>query len=222
MFSQVEYIWIDGAQPTPQLRSKTRIFQFADKKVGLLDIPEWSFDGSSTSQASGHNSDLLLQPVNMVNDPLRGEGNYLVMCEVLNIDGTPHASNSRALLREVLEAGAANDEPWFGFEQEYTLFQNNRPLGWPESGYPAPQGPFYCGVGSQQVFGRELVEAHKDACLEAGIMIYGINAEVMPGQWEFQIGYRNVAGESADALNVADHVWLARWLLHRMSEVLRH
>ncbi|MBY0402771.1 MAG: glutamine synthetase, partial [Cyanobacteria bacterium] len=96
--------------------------------------------------------------------------------------------------------------------------RDNRPLGWPSGGYPPPQGPFYCGVGTNQVFGRELVEAHTQACLDAGVMIYGTNAEVMPSQWEFQIGYRGIASESADPLNVSDHVWFARWLLFRLGE----
>jgi glutamine synthetase len=140
------------------------------------------------------------------------------MCEVLNADGTPHPTNTRAELRSVLERGAAREEPWVGFEQEYTLFRAGAPLGFPRDGYPAPQGPFYCGVGPDRVFGRELVEAHTRACLDAGLMIYGTNAEVMPGQWEFQIGYRGLDGESPDPLTVADHVWLARWLLLVIGE----
>lgn len=49
-------------------------------------------------------------------------------------------------------------------------------------------------------------------------MLYGINAEVMPGQWEFQIGYRGITGETADPVTVSDHLWLARWLLYRLGE----
>lgn len=219
MLNQAEYIWIDGATPTQELRSKARIFAAKNpKQVTLADFPLWSFDGSSTYQASGHYSDLELRPVSFVADPIRGEGNFLVMCEVFNPDGTPHVSNTRAKLREVLDKGAVNADSWFGFEQEYTLFQDGRPLGWPEGGYPQAQGPFYCGVGTRKVFGRELVEYHTKKCIEAGIMIYGINAEVMPAQWEFQIGYRGVDGESADPLNVADHMWIARWLLYRLAE----
>lgn len=215
--TQAEYIWIDGSVPTRQLRSKTRVGNFGSKP-GIEDFPEWSFDGSSTNQATGHDSDCLLQPVNFVKDPIRGEGNYLVMCEVLNPDGSIHESNSRAQLRKVLEAGAQKQDPWIGFEQEYTLFRHRNPLGWPEDGFPGPQGPYYCGVGAREVFGRELAEAHTQACLDAGILIYGINAEVMPGQWEFQIGYRGEEGEDAGALNVSDHTWLARWLLSRLGE----
>lgn len=219
MLSSAEYIWLDGAQPTQELRSKTRVISFSPGKiVNLSSFPEWGFDGSSTYQATGKKSDLVLQPVNFVTDPLRGNGNYLVMCEVFSADGTPHITNARAALREELERGAAKSEPWFGFEQEYTLMRDGIPLGWPTSGYPAAQGPFYCGVGNTKVCGRELVEAHARACMDAGIMIYGTNAEVMLGQWEYQIGYRGIETESADPLNVADHLWLARWLMLRLGE----
>ena len=220
MIGMAEYIWMDGAKPTQKLRSKARFVKAENPdNVQLSDFPEWSYDGSSTYQASGDDSDLFLRPVSFVRDPIRGSaGSFLVMCEVMNPDGTPHSSNTRAKLREVLDGGADKHEPWFGFEQEYTLFRGRTPLGWPENGYPAPQGPFYCGVGSDEVFGRELVEAHANACMEAGLMIYGINAEVMPGQWEYQIGYRGFADESADPLTICDHSWIARWLLYRLGE----
>jgi len=220
MLGSAEYIWLDGTKPTSQLRSKMRIVNIPEGKVSLARFPEWGFDGSSTYQASGHDSDLILEPVNFVTDPIRGHGNYLVMCEVLNADGSPHGTNTRAWLREEMKAGAALKEPWIGFEQEYTLYQGERPLGWPSTGYPAPQGPYYCAVGSNRIFGRELSELHAAACLEAGLAIYGINAEVMPGQWEFQIGYRGLSGESADPLNMSDHLWISRWLLHRLGEDL--
>lgn len=217
MLSQATYIWIDGAQPTHTLRSKVRIIEHPTSSICIQDFPEWGFDGSSTYQAKGHDSDLVLHPVCFVEDPLLAGTNYLVLCEVLNADNTPHATNTRAILREVMKH-AKDAEPWVGFEQEYTLFNGQTPLGWPERGYPAPQGPFYCGVGANEVFGRPLIEAHTQACLDAGIMIYGTNAEVMPGQWEFQIGYRGVAGESPDPITVSDHLWLARWLIYRIGE----
>ena len=219
IFGQAEYIWLDGATPTQRLRSKTRVVALpAEDSVSAGTFPQWSFDGSSTYQAVGDNSDLLLQPVNFVADPLRGDGNYLVMCEVLNPDETPHDTNGRAILRKVMDAGAAAEEPWFGFEQEYALIKGEKPLGFPEDGFPAAQGPYYCSVGADVAFGRGVVETHTRACLDAGLMIYGINAEVLPGQWEFQIGYRGIESESADPLNVADHLWIARWLLYRIAE----
>jgi glutamine synthetase len=204
-----EYIWIDGQKPTAKLRSKTKIVDSEINK--LTDLAEWSFDGSSTMQAEGKKSDLLLRPVRVIPNPLRPDRkDVLVLCEVMNPDGTPHWSNTRAALRTIAEKTAAKD-PWFGLEQEYTLFEGNRPLGWPDKGFPAPQGGYYCGVGSDEVFGRRLVEAHAEACVRAGLAICGTNAEVMPAQWEFQIG-------AVGPLEVSDQLWLARWLLYRLGE----
>jgi glutamine synthetase len=218
MLTQATYIWIDGAKPTPKLRSKTRIIENKEGQVNLEDFPDWGFDGSSTYQAEGKNSDLILKPVFFSPDPVLGEPNFLVLCEVFNEDNTPHPSNSRAKLRETFKQLDKNCDPWIGFEQEYTLFRGNNPLGWPENGYPAPQGPFYCGIGADEAFGRELVEDHTQACIDAGLMLFGTNAEVMPGQWEFQMGYRGIESESADPLTVSDHLWLARWILYRLGE----
>lgn len=217
ILTQATYIWIDGAEPTQTLRGKMRVLQHAKNEMTLADFPEWGFDGSSTNQAFGHESDLILRPVLFTNDPVLGGCNYLVLCEVLNPDSTPHVSNKRAVLRKIMES-AKSQEPWIGFEQEYTLFRGTQPLGWPDRGYPAPQGPFYCGVGADEVFGRDMVEEHTQACINANLMIYGTNAEVMPGQWEFQIGYRGINSESADPLTVCDHLWIARWLLYRIGE----
>ena len=214
-----EYIWLDGTKSGQELRSKTRIIEITDfENLGLQNFPEWSFDGSSTYQSDGNHSDLYLEPVCFVDDPIRGEGNFLVLCEVLNDDKTPHKTNKRAVLKEILKNGGNVHKPWIGFEQEYTLFKGSTPLGWPENGYPLPQGPFYCGVGAEKVFGRTIAEEHMEACIDAEILIYGINAEVMPAQWEFQIGYRGFEDEEVDALELSDHLWLSRWLLCRIAE----
>src|ERR1051325_9353896 len=173
-----EYIWMDGTEPTQKLRSKTRVVNVETVK-SLKDLPDWAFDGSSTNQAPGDKSDCALKPVFYCKDPIRGENNILVMCEVFLANGEPHPTNTRALLRPVAEK-TKSEEPWFGIEQEYTLFKGSRPLGFPENGgFPAPQGPYYCGVGADEVHGRELVEAHMEACAAAGLKISGINAEVM-------------------------------------------
>jgi len=201
---KAEYIWIDGTEPTPRLRSKTKILE--DGK----ELPIWGFDGSSTNQAPGSNSDCVLQPVASFADPIRGGDDVLVMSEVLLPDMTPHATNTRALLRPIAEK-FADQEPLFGIEQEYTFFRDGRPLGFPPNGFPAPQAFYYCGVGADEVFGRDVVEAHLEACLDAGIGISGINAEVMPGQWEFQVG-------PLSPLDVSDQLWVARWLLYRIAE----
>lgn len=205
---KAEYIWLDGQVPTAQLRSKTKIL---DKKVTKVsELPEWGFDGSSTNQAKGNFSDCKLKPVSFFPDPLRGAPHILVMCEVFTAHDEVHPTNTRAKLRGIVEKHK-NQDAWFGIEQEYTLFKGSRPLGFGEKGFPAPQGPYYCGVGTANAIGRELIEVHLDACLEAGLTISGINSEVMPGQWEFQVG-------TLGALAVSDQVWIARWLLHRLSE----
>ncbi len=212
-----EYIWIDGNIPVKQLRSKSKVMYLPDDP-DISSFSHWSFDGSSTMQATGEDSDCILKPVNFTKNPLCQKDGYLVLCEVLNPDGSYHLSNSRSKLRKILDSGGTEHFPWLGFEQEYTMFKHNVPLGWPEHGYPAPQGPYYCGVGSEQIFGRELAIEHANSCIEANLVFYGMNAEVMPGQWEFQTGYRGFSEESIDALTVADHTWIARWLLHRISE----
>lgn len=203
-----EYIWLDGHKPTPHLRSKTKILDGVVYK--LDDIPMWGFDGSSTEQAEGKSSDCVLKPVHYVLDPIRGDHHILVMCEVYHADGMPHPTNTRSRLREITER-VRSYEPWFGIEQEYTLFENGKPAGWPDDGYPEPQGKYYCGVGKDRIAGRTLVEAHLLACLKAGVRIAGINAEVMLGQWEFQVG-------PLSPLQVGDELWIARWLLARLGE----
>ena len=203
-FYKAEYIWIDGQKPTAKLRCKTKVIPMGEEP------PIWGFDGSSTEQAPGSNSDCVLSPVFVCPDPIRGGDNKLVLCEVLLTDMTPHPSNTRAACAAAAEK-YASFESWFGIEQEYTFFDGDRPLGWPTNGFPAPQGGYYCGVGSDEVFGRPIVEAHLDNCLEAGLGIAGINAEVMPGQWEFQVG-------PLGPPEVADQLWVARWLLYRTGE----
>lgn len=205
---RAEYIWLDGTKPTKRLRSKVR---YLPETKGL-DVPEWGFDGSSTGQSSGHKSDLILKPVKVVKDPIN-YGSSLVLCEVYNQDGSVHESNTRhqlALLNEY-----DTNEVYLGFEQEYVFMKNGKPLGFPAEGYPAPQGPYYCGNGASNAPGRHIVEEHAEACQGAGLNLYGTNSEVLLGQWEFQIGYR---GTPVNALQIADELWLARFLLERIAE----
>lgn len=219
LLATAEYIWLDGARPTRQLRSKTRMLGL-ETVDSLKDFPEWGFDGSSTWQAHGSYSDCILKPAYFCRNPLRKTpGNhYLVVCEVYESDGKPHQTNTRHELAELLRK-AEGQNPWIGFEQEYTLFDYTRPLGWPDKGgFPEPQGPFYCGLGSNRVFGRDIIEEHMEACRQANIAFFGINAEVMPGQWEFQVGYRGIENEKCDPLTIADQTWLARYLLIRVAE----
>ncbi len=202
---KMEYIWLDGYEPVPNLRGKTKILEY-DEFPKLEELPEWGFDGSSTQQAEGHSSDCILKPVAVYPDSARNYGG-LVMCEVMLPDGNPHPSNSRSTIMD--DPGA-----WFGFEQEYFLFQDGRPLGFPEGGgFPDPQGKYYTGVGYNFVgdIARNIVEEHLELCLDAGINHEGINAEVAKGQWEFQVFAK---GSKA----AADDMWMARYLLMRLCE----
>lgn len=215
-----EYIWIDGTQPSKALRGKTRILPDdavahsgnPREPVPLAGFPVWGSDGSSTNQACGKDSDIGLVPVCATLDPVRPGRSFLVLCEVVDPAGASHSTNTRSELRRVLDAGAATSDALFGFEQEYTfLGPDRRPLGFPVGGFPAAQGPYYCAVGWFNIFGRTVYEDFMQAAVKAGLAIAGANFEVMPGQAEFQIG-------AVDALTACDHLWLARWLLHRITE----
>src|SRR5476649_1244582 len=202
---KLEYIWLDGYEPVPNLRGKTQIKEFTGFPK-LEELPMWGFDGSSTRQAEGRTSDCMLKPVAVYPDTTKSNG-VLVMCEVMMPDGkTPHPTNMRATILD--DPGA-----WFGFEQEYFFYKDGRPLGFPPTGYPAPQGPYYTGVGYEFVgdIAREIVDKHLDLCLDAGINHEGINAEVAKGQWEFQIFGKG-------SKKAADEMWVARYLLIRLCE----
>jgi glutamine synthetase len=201
---KLEYIWLDGKQPIPELRGKTQLKTF-EKAPSLADIPLWGFDGSSTMQAEGKKSDCVLKPVALYPDGARKDA-YLVLCEVMHPDGTPNSTNMRATIEN-------DPDLWVGFEQEYFLYKDGRPLGFPKDGFPPPQGPFYCGVGYKYVgnIARQIVEEHLELCLTAGINHEGINAEVAKGQWEFQIFGKGSA-------KAADDLWVARYLMYRLCE----
>ena len=201
-----EYVWLDGYKPTQSLRSKVKIDDYADV---------WSFDGSSTQQATGDDSDCILNPVAEYKtlDRIRAdatqtrpglEGTY-VMCEVLDAEHGPHGSNTRTDCVNLV-----SNDWWFGFEQEYFMYKDGRPLGWPEKKAPRPQGDYYCGVGEGNVVGREIVDRHTEACMNAGIGITGTNAEVALGQWEFQV--------LGSGIRAGDDLWMARYILQRIAE----
>ena len=196
---KLEYLWLDGCTPT-QIRYKTKVVKEFGKSN---EAPIWGFDGSSTEQADGNNSDCVLKPVRVYPNPLETNSS-IILCEVWNVDDTPHESNTRRLLEETI---TDDIDEWVGFEQEYTLFKGGKPYGWPSVGQPPPQGDYYCGRNIGEKVSRE----HMNACIEAGISICGTNAEVMLGQWEYQIG----AGGS---IHMSDDLWVARWLLERICE----
>ena len=198
---QALYIWLGGGN---ELRSKTRTLY-------SMNIPEWNYDGSSTNQASGNDSEVKLLPVSIFKDPFRKGKNILVWCETRNPkDNSPISTNTRYHCNKIMEK-VKQEIPWFGLEQEYTLYKDEKTLlGW-YNNKPIKQGRYYCSVGYKNAFGRKIVEEHYKACLFAGIKIAGSNAEVMPGQWEYQIG-------PCVGIEAGDHLWVSRYILHRVCE----
>ena len=194
----LEYVWL-GANN--ELRSKTKV---VSGEVSLVaEMPLWSFDGSSTEQAPGNHSDCILKPVKAYPNPFQVmtvNDYYLVMCEVID-----DIHNKRALIT------SDSNTYWFGFEQEYFIYRHGRPLGWPASSDAMPQGPYYCGVGAENVAGRTLVDEHMQMCLHAGIRITGTNAEVALGQWEYQVFGTGQKG-------AGDDLWMSRYILERLGE----
>lgn len=206
---QAEYIWLGGTRT--DIRSKTRTLPEAPKSVA--ELPDWNYDGSSTNQAPGHNSEVILKPRAIFRDPFRRGENILVVCDTYTPEGEPLPTNSRAPAVKIFDQ-APEDKPWYGMEQEYTLFEKDgrTPLGWPAGmNYPRPQGPYYCSVGTENAIGRQVVEAHYRCCLYAGVTISGSNAEVMAGQWEYQVG-------PCVGIDAGDHMTVGRYLMHRVCE----
>ena len=194
----LEYVWL-GANN--ELRSKTKVVK-GDVSL-VAEMPLWSFDGSSTEQAPGNHSDCILKPVKAYPNPFQVmtvTDYYLVMCEVVD-----DIHNKRALIT------SDSQTYWFGFEQEYFIYRHGRPLGWPASSDAMPQGPYYCGVGAENVAGRTLVDEHMQMCLHAGIRITGTNAEVALGQWEYQVFGTGQKG-------AGDDLWMSRYILERLGE----
>ncbi|KAG4960186.1 hypothetical protein JHK87_036819 [Glycine soja] len=181
-----EYIWIGGTGI--DVRSKSRPVEDPS------ELPKWNYDGSSTGQAPGDDSE--------------------VICDSYTPQGEPIPTNKRHRAAEIFSNPKVQAEvPWYGIEQEYTLLQTNVkwPLGWPVGGYPGPQGPYYCSAGADKSFGRDISDAHYKACLYAGINISGTNGEVMPGQWEYQVG-------PSVGIEAGDHIWASRYILERITE----
>jgi len=197
----LEYVWLDGNK-TQGLRSKIKVLESWD---GSLDsVPSWNFDGSSTNQAPGDDSERVLLPVRLY----RFRNKTLVLCEVFNPDETAHDSNTRSSLRSFLSSHPAQLS-WWGFEQEYFIVQDSQPIGFFND--PGPQGPYYCSVGGDKAIGRQLAEHHTLSCLASGLTITGMNAEVAPGQWEYQCFAK-------DPLQAADDLIISRYILCALAE----
>jgi glutamine synthetase len=201
-----EYIWIGGNN---ELRSKCRVMDGYDKD-SVSSYPDWNYDGSSTGQAVGSDSEVIMKPRAVFKCPFRGGDNRMVLCDTYLPNGQPHITNHRAGAVEIFDK-KVEEEPWFGLEQEYFLvdLKTGKPLG---CEYSIPeQGPFYCGVGGGNALGRDIVEDHLEKCLYAGLRVSGINTEVAPAQWEFQIG-------PSVGIEAGDHLWMARYILNRVCE----
>jgi glutamine synthetase len=210
-----EYVWLDAKQVP---RSKTKVLTARPGK--LSDLPIWNYDGSSTEQAEGHNSEIEIKPVALFDDPFRGYPHVLVLTDCYNAwDDAPAIGNTRAACKEVHQKYGKKHDPWYGIEQEYTLMKPAKvgeksvvPYGFNADGSePAPQGPYYCGAGTGLAIGRPIADEHIKKCMQAGIKIAGLNAEVMPGQWEFQIG-------PCRGLEIGDHMNMARYIMMRITE----
>jgi len=200
----LEYVWIDGFN---NLRSKTKVF--SNEISNVKDIPVWNYDGSSTGQAVGTASEIMLIPRAFYRDPFRGDPHKIVLCETQKPDGTYLDNSHRHWANEIFNKNL-DEKPWFGLEQEYFLIDNKtgKPLGFNENG---KQGQYYCSAGAENAFGREIIDEHLEMCLFAGINISGVNAEVAPGQWEFQVG-------PCVGIEQGDQLWIARYLLIRVAE----
>lgn len=203
-----EYVWLDGFY---KLRSKSRTVDAG--VTDPADLPSWNYDGSSTNQAPGEDSEVILKPRVIYKDPFRGGDHILVLCDTYTPNGQPLPTNTRASCDKVM-SNARSLAPWFGLEQEYFLInpETGKPVGFPVDGEPAPQGPYYCGIGAENAFGREVADAAWRAQLYAGLKVGGINAEVAPGQWEFQVG-------PCEGIEEGDMMWMARYILERTAEI---
>lgn len=201
----IEYVWIDA---NGNYRSKCKILNHVVKNIKEVEI--WNFDGSSTNQSTDKSdTEVYLNPIRLFNDPFRGGNHKMVLCECLDRDYKPIISNHYHEAREIFSK-LPNLEPWFGIEQEYFIInpKTDLPIGFQNV---VNQGEHYCGSGYNNVFGREFAEYHLRCCMYANIKICGINAEVAPGQWEFQIGI-------CEGIEMGDNLHMARYVLYRCAE----
>jgi glutamine synthetase len=225
-----EYGWIDGGDPLNpneghQIRSKSCFLYITESSI--LDVksyPEWNYDGSSTNQADTKHSDVILKPVRVFRDPMKERRDpsspvtVIVWCATYNSDGTPHSTNYRHKLEEFIKENETWDEeqdPVFGLEQEYQFVSrkdNNESIV-SEGQEKEIQTQYYCGYGSCQRLGRKIAEEHARRCAAIGIILWGVNAEVAPGQWEYQT-------RPNLSLDAADELWVTRWILIRTAEDL--
>ena len=151
-----EYIWLGGKD---EFRSKTRVFE---GEIRLLEqLPKWNYDGSSTDQAQGTDSEVILVPRQVFPDPIRGGNSILVWCETMRPDESYLHNSHRHWANDIFEQNK-DAEPWFGLEQEYFMINpvTMLPIGFPDNNENALQGQYYCSVGANNTFGRSIYELH--------------------------------------------------------------
>ena len=203
----LEYIWLDAYG---KARSKTKVINniLTTTKLKLDMLPIWNYDGSSTGQASGNNSEVLIKPCCFCIDPFRrNEGNYLVLCDTYNKDLTPHLTNTRFSANELFNK-YKELKPMYGLEQEFFISKNGVPIGITNNS--PEQKNYYCGTGGDNSIGRNMIEEAFGNCLYCGLSLTGLNAEVAPSQWEFQI--------CTTGISAADQLILLRYITDRTLE----
>lgn len=206
----LEYIWLDGKN---NIRGKTKVLNNT-QTIELEDVPSWNYDGSSTYQSQGHDSEVILRPCRLYNDPFRKGNNHIVLCDTWFSD-QPHVSNQREKVVELFKKHEASQAPWYGIEQEFFMIdpKTKLPLGFIDenTAINGPQGPYYCGVGSSNCLARQIAESMLQTCLNIGLNITGLNFEVAPGQCELQLRERG--------LKAADDLIMMRYILQRVGEL---
>ena len=206
----VEYVWLD-ADGAP--RSKTRvIYEKKPEKMEDLNLPYWNYDGSSTGQASGRDSEVILKPQSVFPDPFRGGDCLMVLCDTYTPEMEPHETNQRYYAEERFKQWPSA-EPMFGLEQEFFMMKGELPLVYnnDKDRDLRKQGSYYCGSGSNNAIGRDCVESAFKRCILAGIHVTGMNAEVAPSQWEIQV--------CANGIAAADQLVMMRYILNRTAEM---
>lgn len=207
-----EYIWLDGHK---KFRSKTKVVPVSPSNY--FDMPvfsDWDYDGSSTGQAEGKKSEIILRPVYVCNNPMittvenKVLYSKLVLCETYHPDGVPTESNTRYYCKRDFNI-CADQKPLFGLEQEYFIF-DKRIETTPHHQLFYETTEHYCGVGKEIEY-RKIAQEHMMACIKANITISGINAEVSKNQWEFQIG-------PSEGVKAADELLMARYILESIAE----
>lgn len=203
-----EYVWLDAKN---NFRSKARTF-VGKGPENIEDIPDWNYDGSSTGQAEGNDSEITLKPCAYIKCPFRKGDNIIVLCGTFDKDDVPLQNNHRVKAKEIFDKDLSQ-EPWYGLEQEYFIIDSytGKPYGFYNDVETERQGRYYCGVGYRSVFLRDFVNKHYNYCLYSGLTISGINAEVAPAQWEYQIG-------PVEGILAGDELLLSRYLLVRLAE----